>query len=79
MTHPILSRIPLLGKLVDERFLEHRMRSSSIAGLVGAFVAGGFFEYRFFHDKIVRWDLLIVLVTMAVVKMSLFAWYRFSE
>jgi len=24
MTHPILSRIPLLGKFVDERFLEHR-------------------------------------------------------
>ena len=27
MTHPILSRIPILRKFVDERFLEHRRRS----------------------------------------------------
>ena len=35
MTHPVLSRIPILKKFVDERFLDHRRRSSSIAGFTG--------------------------------------------
>jgi hypothetical protein len=30
MIHPFLSRIPILRKLVDEWFLEHRRRSSEL-------------------------------------------------
>ena len=33
MTHPILSRVPILGKFVDERFLDYRRRSTSLAGI----------------------------------------------
>ena len=36
MSHPILSRVPFLEPFVDERFLEHRRRSSSFAGIVAA-------------------------------------------
>lgn len=79
MTHPILSRIPILRKLVDERFLEHRRRSSSTAGFAALLVAIALWEYRYFADNIVSWDLLAVAVTFAVVKMSLFFWYRFKD
>jgi len=76
MTHPILSRIPVLGKYVDERFLDYRRRSSSLAGIVGALVAVALFEYRYFHDHIVSWDLLAVALAMVIVKMTMMVWYR---
>jgi len=76
MTHPILSRIPVLSKYVDERFLDYRRRSSSLAGIVGALVAVALFEYRYFHDHIVSWDLLAVALAMVIVKMTMMVWYR---
>ena len=79
MTHPVLSRIPILGKFVDERFLEHRRRSSSIAGILAALLAIVLFELRFFWDHVWSWDLLAVALTFVVVKMSLFAWFRFKD
>lgn len=30
---------PLIGQLVDERFLNHRLRSTSLAGVIGACTA----------------------------------------
>ena len=78
MTHP-LSRVPLLGKFVDERFLEHRRRSTSVAGLTGALLAAGLFEYRLFHDHTISWDLLSVVALMVAVKMSMMLWYRFND
>lgn len=79
MTHPILSRIPILNRFVDERFLEHRRRSSSIAGILAAILAVVLFELRFFLDHIWSWDLLAVALTFIVVKMSLFTWFRFRD
>ena len=78
MTHPILSRIPILGKFVDERFLDHRRRSSSIAGIAAAVLAFALFEYRFFFDHIWSWDLLAIALLFVVLKMSLFTWFRFN-
>ncbi len=79
MTHPILSRIPILNRFVDERFLEHRRRSSSIAGILAACLAVVLFELRFFLDHIWSWDLLAVALTFVIVKMSLFTWFRFRD
>jgi hypothetical protein len=79
MTHPILSRIPILGRFVDERFLEHRRRSSSIAGIAGACLAVVLFEYRFFWNHIWSWDLLAIALTFIIIKMSLFTWFRFRD
>ncbi len=79
MTHPILSRIPILRAFVDERFLEHRRRASSIAGFATLISAAVMFEYHIFHDHVVSWDLLLVMATFAVFKIFLFAWYRFND
>jgi hypothetical protein len=75
----ILSKVPILGQFVDERFLEHRRRSSSLAGIVGCLLAVALFEYRLFADRIWSWDLLAVALTIVVVKMSLFVWYRIND
>lgn len=79
MTHPILSRIPILGRFVDERFLEHRRRSSSQAGIFTACLTVVLFEYRYFHDHMWSWDLLALVLVFLVLKMSLFTWYRCND
>lgn len=76
MTQSFLGKIPFFGKFVDERFLEHRRRSTSVAGIVSTLVAVGLFEYRFFHDHILSWDLMAVAFSMVLVKMGLMVWYR---
>jgi phosphate/sulfate permease len=68
-------RTPILGKLIDERFLTYRLRSSSVAGIVGAIIAIGLFEYKFFAQHVWSWDLLAVVVAMVVVKLSMMAWF----
>lgn len=79
MTHPILSKIPILRKLVDERFLEHRRSSSSVAGIASACLAACLFEYRFFFNHVWSWDLLSIAVVFVVIKMSMFTWYRLND
>ncbi|MGA2988167.1 MAG: hypothetical protein ABSG32_30680 [Terriglobia bacterium] len=78
MTHPILSRIPFLGKFVDERFLEHRRRSSSIAGFATLILALCIFEYQLIFNHVISWDMAAIMLTFAVVKMSMFTWYRLN-
>jgi hypothetical protein len=79
MKTPILSKIPLLGRFVDERFLEHRRRSTGVAGIAGCLVAVCLFEYRYFVDHIWSWDLLAVAVAMVAVKLAMMTWYAFKD
>ncbi len=78
MTHPVLSRIPFLNKFVDERFLEHRRRSSSIAGFATLILALCIFEYQLIFNHVIGWDMAAIMLTFAVVKMSMFTWYRLN-
>ena len=75
----ILSKLPILGQFVDERFLEHRRRASSIAGFATVLVALGLWEYRLLVENIWDWELFVVIATFGVVKTSLFFWYRFHD
>jgi len=68
-------KIPFLGRSVDERFLNYRLRSSSVAGIAGALVAIALFEYKFFAQHVWSWDLLAVVIAMVVVKLSMMAWF----
>ena len=78
MSHP-LSRIPFLGPFVDERFLEHRRRSTSFAGIVSGCLALVLFEYRLWHDHIYSWDLFSIGLVFVVVKLSMMLWYRLRD
>jgi hypothetical protein len=71
--------IPILGRLIDERFLNHRLRSTSLAGVFGGVVAMGLFAYRYYHDNFWSWDLLIVGATIAIVKLAVLAWYLLTD
>ena len=74
-----LRKIPILGKLVDERFLSHRRRAQRVAGLTGFIVADVIYGYRYFVNHTQSWDLLAVVLTVAVVYLVLIAWYLFTE
>jgi hypothetical protein len=78
MNPSILAKVPILRKFIDERFLEHRLRSTSLAGIIGCLVAVGLFEYRLIFNHVLSWDLFTVAVAIVVVKMSMMAWYRFT-
>ncbi len=68
-----------LSKLVDERFLDHRRRSSSVAGIASGVLAIVLFEYRHVVDHVWSWDLLAIAVVFVAVKLSLMAWYVLTD
>ena len=72
-------RVPLLGTVIDERFLHHRLRSTSIGGMAGAVAAMWLFLYRHYTDGVWNWDLFAVGATIAVVKVAVLLWYRLTD
>jgi len=71
--------VQALKDSVDERYLMHRLRATSLGGIAGALTASALFVYYFFADQITRWDLLAVALVMAVVKLGALAWYRRTD
>jgi len=69
----------LLSRFVDERFLEHRRRSTSYAGIIGGVLAILLFAYRFYVNHIWSWDLLAVGLTFVLVKMAFMTWYYLTD
>ena len=69
----------LLERLFDERFLEHRRRSTSVAGVLCALVALLLLAYRFYFEHRLSWDLLAVVLTNVLVKLALMTWYSFKD
>lgn len=79
MSPHLLSRVPVLGKFVDERFLEHRRRSTSMAGIIGGCLAICLWYYHFVFDHVWNWDLFAVAFTIVGVKVAMMLWYRFND
>ena len=69
----------IFARLVDERFIAHRNRSTSLAGKAGALLAVGLFWYHLFVNNFWSWDLLAVAATIALVKMAVLAWYLIND
>ncbi len=69
----------LLERFVDERFLTHRLRSSSTAGIGTAALALVVFEYRLLTEDVWSWDLLAVGATFVVIKLALMLWYTATD
>ena len=72
-------KVPIRGITIDERFLMHRLRSTSIGGMAGGLLAGALFFYHLVAQKLINWELFAIVATAAVVKMSVLAWYRFND
>jgi hypothetical protein len=72
-------KLPLLGGVIDERFLQHRLRSTSLAGIVGGVFAICLFAYRFYINHVWSWDLFAVALTFVGVKLTVMIWYRLTD
>ena len=76
-------KLPFLGaisaRVIDERFLDHRRRSSTFVVIAGALVSGALFEYHLFRDRRIDWELFSVLGAMLVAKLSAMTWYHFTD
>jgi hypothetical protein len=62
--------------MFDERYLIHRLKSTSVAGMVGGVLMGIWILYQYFKEAVFRWDLMSILLIMGVVKLSLLLYYR---
>ncbi|HUH61686.1 MAG TPA: hypothetical protein VLZ50_01765 [Terracidiphilus sp.] len=71
--------LSILGRMVDERFLNHRLRSTSLAGIVGGVLASLLFAYRVWFSHVWSWDLLAVALTIVGVKLSAMVWFRLRD
>jgi len=67
--------VSILARIFDERFLAHRQRSTSLAGMLCAAGAVVLFEYRYLINHVANWDLAAIAVLFVVVKMALMVWY----
>ncbi|MFQ5718365.1 MAG: hypothetical protein ACE5IK_02340 [Acidobacteriota bacterium] len=72
-------KLPLLGIAIDERFLTHRRRASSTAGIATGVLAVLIFAWRFYVDGRWSWDLFAVAITFVISKWALMAWYRWTD
>jgi len=64
---------------MDERYLIHRLRSTSLAGVIGAVSIGVWIMFQLITKNIIRWDLFIILLIMAVVKISTMIYYKLTN
>jgi hypothetical protein len=71
--------IPILGRMVDERFFERRRRSTSLAGVIGGVLCIALFAYHYYIDHFWSWDLFIVALTIVGVKMAVMTWYLLTD
>ncbi len=70
---------PIPGQVVDERFLNHRLRSTSLGGMAACLLAVILFEVNNWRHHVWDWQLLSIPILMVVVKLSAMAWYHFTD
>ncbi len=63
----------------DERFQQHRFKSTSHAAVVGGVLAAGWFLYEHFAHGQFRWDLMSILLAMALTKIGAMVYYRLRD
>lgn len=61
---------------MDERAILHRYKASRWSLAVGALLMFGFFQYAYLVDRIVRWDYIIVIAAMLIVKLAVRFYYH---
>ena len=69
----------ILDRIADERFLTHRLRSTSTAGMVGTALVGVLFLYRLYFLQITDWPLFAILFLVVLIKFGIMAYYFLTD
>jgi len=72
-------KVPNPAALVDERFLTHRLRATSLAGIAGGVAAVLQFAWGWYVHHVWRWDMLAVALTIIAVKYAALIYYRLTD
>lgn len=64
---------------VDERFIMHRYISTRWAVLVGVILMAIWVNYEFLVNHLLRVDLLVILLAMAVTKVGVMIYYHLTH
>jgi len=64
---------------MDERFIMHRYISTRWAVLVGVILMAVWVNYEYLVNHILRIDLLVILLAMAVTKVAVMVYYRLTH
>jgi hypothetical protein len=62
--------------MVDERFIMHRYKATRLSVAVGVILMAGYFFYEFVAHRLIRWDLFVIMASMAVVKVVAMLYLR---
>jgi len=65
--------------MIDERFLTHRLKSTSLAAVTGGVSMGFYTLYELYGNGVFRKDLLVFLSIMAVTKIGTLLWLRWRN
>jgi hypothetical protein len=77
MSSSLLTR--LFGGRIDERFLNHRLRSTSLAGIISGIAAILLFWFHLYFHHVWRWDLLSIALIFVIIKMSVMLYYVLTD
>lgn len=64
---------------MDERSIFHRYKATRWSVIAGLVVMGVIFEYDLFKLKEIRWDLMLIMGVMAVVKVGARLYYKYTN
>lgn len=64
---------------MDERYVLHRYKSTSHAGVVGGVLMGLWFLYENWAHHRLRWDIGAIMLVMALVKIGSLIYYRTKQ
>jgi len=64
---------------IDERFYMHRLYATRFAAMITAVFVGAWFFYELLLNDVIRQDFMLILVVMAVAKLSAMIYYRFRH
>ena len=65
--------------MIDERFVAHRLKATRLSAVTGAVALGGWYVYHYATAGEVRYDILSVLILMAVAKVGAMIYYRRTD
>jgi hypothetical protein len=64
---------------MDERFKMHRLYSTRFSAIITIVLIGAWFNYEYFINNLLRWDLFIFIIAMALSKIGAMLYYRLTN
>ena len=65
--------------MFDERFILHRYKSTSFAGLACVLMVAGVWAWDFYRNGEFRKDLFAIILLTALIKVGVMTWYRVRD